>query len=299
MVNRGYNGLVIGGARNVGTDSNPANDVIWADSPTDGSAWINPTTTHNDFELPHLVANAYCVDVYLGDVPPTYPWSCLFGTSFAAPQVSGTAAAMIAQDSPTFSNWPEMSRAVLMATAFQSLSGQPEFSRLSSYAGGTGGKTDARQGAGMLNANYAYGLAQPGLWRVPGAAYGYSFRGRYAKSLDFTNDFGADGYANVSKDQWYISAAQTGRLRVAIAWDGTGTSSPQATTLDGDLDLQVINQSTGAVVCQSDTYDSSWEACDIPVTAGQTFRARLVVYQLSSGQPSTYFGVAWYNYQNP
>ena len=47
-------------------------------------------------------------------------------------------------------------------------------------------------------------------------------------------------------------------------------------TLDGDIDLRIHN-SSGDVVCNSSTYDSSWEACDIAVTAGQTIT-------LSTGQ---------------
>lgn len=60
-----------------------------------------------------------------------------------------------------------------------------------------------------------------------------------------------------------------------------------------DLDLYVFN-SAGAFVTFSSSWDSSGEAIDFAVTAGQTYTIKLG--RISSVVPQTYVGLAWYNY---
>lgn len=283
---RAYSTLVVGGSDDRGT---PQITDDWMYS---GSEWKNPVTAHGDFELPHLVAPAVCVEV--PDVP-----SCLDGTSFATPLVSATAAMVIKRDYSSFSSWPEMTRAVILGTSLQTVSTEARFTRLSYGTSGTGGGNDVKQGVGILHAKLAYDLADPANFRLPGSSA--ARLGRYRKQLDRNADFGTTEASNHSKDQWNMSAdVGLDRLRVVTVWDGTGTGTiggVGSTTLDGDMDLQVIDVTTGSVVCDSNTYDSSWEACDLAVTAGHAYRARLVSYW-SSGAQTTYLGVAWVNYSS-
>lgn len=91
----------------------------------------------------------------------------------------------------------------------------------------------------------------------------------------------------------------TGRLRAAIAWDATASCdsngvSCTASTLDADLDLMVYRDQDGALVCSSTTWDSSYEVCDLPVIAGETYTLKVVKHATPAA--STYFGIAWYNY---
>ena len=43
------------------------------------------------------------------------------------------------------------------------------------------------------------------------------------------------------------------------------------------------------LVCASQTWDSSWELCDIAVNAGEVYKAELT-------RNDTYVGIAWNNY---
>lgn len=298
--NRSYNTMIVGAAADRDFTASLDNDYMMdqnvhppnPETPPSmfGSSWLNPTTTHGDYELPHLVAHGEWIGVQGSGMSAGSS-----GTSFATPQVAAVAALMRTRDT-SFGGWPELLRAALLATSVKTLSDQPAFTYLSAYYGGSGGKTDVRQGAGMLNANLAYDIAAPANFRAPGTTA--AGKGRYPMTLALTGS-NWNATTNRSTFAWNI-AIESGmtRLRVAIAWDGTGTGTvggSGSTTLDADLDLEVVN-SSGTVVCNSTTYDGSWEACDLAVSAGQTYTARLVRW--SNSASSTYFGIAWYNY-NP
>lgn len=297
--NRAYNTMIVGAAADE-YDTASIDDDYMMDgnahppggdpSSMFGSSWLNPSTAHGDFELPHLVAHGERISVAGTGFEPPGGGS---GTSFAAPQVAAVAALMHSRDS-TFVVWPELLRASLLATSVKTVVGQPAFTNLSAYYGYSGGKTDVRQGSGMLNANSAYDIAAPANFRAPGTAG--AGKGRHSMILALTGS-NWNSTTNRSTFSWNI-AIESGmtRLRVAIAWDGTGTGTiggSGSTTLDADLDLEIVN-SSNVVVCNSTTYDGSWEACDLEVSSGQTYTARLVKW--SNNASSTFFGIAWYNY---
>ncbi len=271
--NRGHNYLVVGASDDKGTTSTSD------DSSSTFHSWRNPTSVHGDRELPHLAAPGTEVDVVGG--------TTVSGTSFSTPMVSGSALLIAARDWSTFNGWPEMSRAVLTAASVHPLEGSA-FSMLPA-------STDLRIGGGLLNARLATELADPANFRSPGSAG--AANGRYAKTLDFNLDFDSGGNSTLI---WNVTANVTGRLRAAIAWDSTATCDASGVScsndvLDGDIDLRIHN-SAGTVVCNSMTYDSSWEMCEIPVTAGQTFTLRLRKW--SQNANTTYLGIAWMNW-NP
>jgi hypothetical protein len=247
--------------------------TVFDDTQAGFSSWRNPTSLHGDFELPNVVAPGVNVDA-AGQIN-------LSGTSFSAPITTGAVMLAARADMGTFSFWPEMLRAVAIATAVHNVDGAA-LTRLPT--------ADIRDGAGLVNSFYATYLGQPSNYRAPGSAA--ASMGRHRKTLFFSNDFDALGNGF---DVYRIQAASTGRMRVAIAFDSTGSCGSSGCTdvLDADLDLHVRN-SAGQLVCTSVTFDSSWEVCDFPVTAGQTFTARLKKF--ATNAPSTYFGIAWLNW---
>lgn len=280
VMNGNYNGLIVGGADDLG-DTNRSNDVH---DPYTG--WGNLTTPHNDFELPHVVAPSFGM---------TIAGTWMNASSSASPQVTGVAALAAGRDPATFASWPEMKRAVVIATATGAMD-QPILTALAP-------PSDRRTGAGMVDAFQAADLGNPSSWAPPNGPL--KGPGRHARSLNFTTDFDAGG---VSKDQYNIhipGSCSSARLRVVIAWDGTAGCNANGeactgSTIDGDLDLQLYPTASyppspsGPAVCTSSSYDSSWEICDVPVVCGQDYIAKLKKW--STNAPSTYFGIAWYTY---
>ena len=271
VVNRHYNGLVVGGVDDRGTTGR-GDDIVWTDA-----SWRNPTSAHGDNEMPHVVAPAVSITAVgiTGD-----------GTSAASPIVTAIAALAGARDS-TFNSWPEMKRAVILATSTWRMNAGalPKLS--------TG--TDMAAGAGMADAFQAGALATPSYYHAPGSAA--DSRGRYATSVNFPGSFGTGGYYNGT---WDVHVDVTGRLRVTLTWDATAAGCDAdgmnctGSTLDADLDLEVWNSAMTILKCSSITFDSPWELCDFNVTAGENYRIK--VRQASYNASSTYMGVAWFNF---
>lgn len=267
--NRGHNALVVGGSDDKGTTT------FYDDTIYNCSSFRNPTSLHSDRELPNMIAPAVQVDS-VGLVAD--------GTSLAAPQVAGTVALVEARGSG-FGPWPEMKRAVMMASSYRNVDG----AALTSLPAG-----DMKDGAGLLDSAAAVQLADPANFRYPASAA--SMNGYGNASLNFASDF----TGSVGNPKWNIQGAPYGtHLRVVIAWDssatcGTSGSSCSADALDADLDLVLVDATTGGTVCQSSTYDSSWEACDVVTVANHQYRAELRKYGTNAA--STYLGIAWNTY---
>jgi hypothetical protein len=125
-------------------------------------------------------------------------------------------------------------------------------------------------------------------------------QGRIGSFLNFSTDFSN----NLSNDKYFMSAPNNGRLRATLAWDSTVTgcnssngSGCQGDQLDADLDLRVSQFVNGqwVEVCRSDTFDSSWEMCDMNAPAGSQFKADFILN--TTTQSGTDFGFAWSFYQ--
>jgi hypothetical protein len=272
--NRFYNGLVVGGSTdNFAGTWTKADDTVatWA-------GWQNfDTPISNDYELPNLIAPACCVSA-AGAICP----GC--GTSGSTPQVAGTAALVIARDPATFTNWPEMTRAVLMATATSRL----DAGTLTHL----GGVPDQRAGAGVLSASLAVALAAPATYDATGP------RGRFSAWVSFADDF--DPVTHWWNRQFHTGTGLNGRLRAVIAWDATPAGCDpvygdhcEGSTRDADLDLTILDDNTGAYT-SSWAFASSWEMVDIPVDVSHSYTIRVTMgYPVSWG---TYIGVAWYTY---
>lgn len=167
------------------------------------------------------------------------------------------------------------------------------------------GAIDRRQGAGLIDAALAVQLADASLLAGPG--YTAAPRGRDARWYEFASAFPYPSPPPFSMPDGFsapynILTDINGRLRVVIAWDASPNQCQangaecQAIALDGDLDLWVSKFSNGTwqAVCNSASNDSSWELCDIPVSAGEVYKAEVRRY--TAVKPGTYIGIAWNTY---
>ena len=129
-----YNVITVGGLDDQGT-AQWSDDTMYA-----CSSFGDPTSQNGDREKPELVAPA--ANIEMVDPGPAN-LAVDSGTSFAAPHVTGVTALLMQQNSRlTF--WPEITRAVLMASATHNIEGS---TRLSD-----------QDGAGGLAANRASGI---------------------------------------------------------------------------------------------------------------------------------------------
>jgi len=322
--NKGFNGLAVGATDDKGTAS------VADDTMACFSSWMNPVLSNgNDYELPHLVAPGMKVfSANLVNIPDTIASAdtCvgpatglpadLDGTSFSAPQVTGTALLILSEDPTSYNGWPEMSKATLMATATYNPSSDPPLSHFGSYYGEV--SIDRTAGVGLLDAGQAVTLANPQYFTPAGSSP--ASRGRWAGTLDLVGNFPPLN-GNVSNLVWHAEATNTGRMRVVIDWDGTGTGcsydggiSPwdynggtgswdfpiycNGSAEDADLDLLVFNdQNPGGNHCLSTSYNGTYEVCDFPVTVGETYSIYLAMQWANA--PTTGFSVAWNNYVVP
>ena len=108
----GYNVIAVGGIDDKGTVS-WADDKMYDLKPNDGSNSVNPTFPAGGREKPDVCA------VAVGVRDATAIWK---GTSFAAPAVAGTIALLI-QRQPWLAVWPEVTKAVVMASAIHNVTG--------------------------------------------------------------------------------------------------------------------------------------------------------------------------------
>ena len=299
--NRGYNSLIVGASDDRGSPNIFDSTIAWF------SSWVNPPRTHGDYELPNLVApgigiasaNMFDIPDMLDSSPRTGCPSNLSGTSFSAPQATGVASLVFNTDPSSFYGFPEMLKAVLMASTSVSVDGAG-FTSLSSSP-----SPDRKDGVGVLDAQAAIALGSSSYRSCPGCEA--MPRGRWAGTFDLVNGFDSNGY---STQQWNLVADRTGRMKVIGTWTGfplpcnfsdpiAGTYFPQycnSNELDADLDLVVWNLTAGTW-CVSGSWDSSWEGCDMQVTNGD--RLTVKMFLSAAYNSSTVLAVAWNNYPIP
>ncbi len=258
------NTVVVGGMDDKSTTTRSSHTLY------SSSSWKNPSTAHNDQELPYVVAPAVIV---------TADGKTDTGTSMATPMVTGTALLATSRNS-SLASWPEAIRAMLLATSAQNVDG----AALPYLPYG-----DHKDGAGVLNAAFMARLSATTYASPPGG--NYSSRGHDMRTLNFASDFNSStGYFN---NQWQVYTS-AGWTRVAIAWDGVGDRTNHM--LDGDLDLEVRYASNGNLICSSASYDNSWEVCE---WYGSATSVVIKVRKITATSTGTYFGLAWYSWTSP
>jgi hypothetical protein len=232
---KGYNILTAGGF----ADQNNASwsdDSIWGDS-NYIDPYIDGQGTHGDREKPDVAAVAVSVtsaDITQGD----NGFSASNGTSLAAPQVTGMVAQVIEREPFFWEAWPEVIRAVIMASAMHNVEGN---SRLSE-----------KDGAGGIDIATVSATVDNYWWYEREISYPADFTGNY---LSETFPF-------------FVSEGE--KVRVAICWDSNPSSDFQTNGTDQlatDLRLYVRDPN-GITVGYSGSKNNSYEIDEF--TAGQT-----------------------------
>ena len=211
------------------------------------------------------------------------------GTSAATAIVSG-AVAQIQQVNPELKTWPEACRAIVMASADEDVDTVP--------LNLTDGHDD-KDGAGEINVAAAGILAAPtnhvGLTQTSGVAAGFDFG-----TFNFLNQaqFLPQEYSWQPAQfatEYKISTPYSQQIRVVLAWNSTPMCYDPATctaneAIVPDLDLIIVNQTTGAFVQTSTSYDSNYEVVQFPANAGETYKVRILWY---GGGSHSWYAVAW------
>ncbi len=263
----GYSTLMVGAANDCATSGRTDDNIACFSGAT------NPSSS--DRELPMLVAPGQGIDAD--------GISCGDGTSFATPAVAGVAAHLIEKNNTHMNAWPELMRAVLMATAGENVDG----GRLTALPDYT---ADHRDGAGEVDARAAVDLADSAN-KMDGSntACGKGFDMAMLQSSSTAEN------AYYSEQYKLKTTSSARRARIVIAWDGTATcSDPSAGTcssssMDADLDLEVTD---GTSTWYSNSSDNTYEFLEIPVTANTEYTIKIYVYDWVTS--STFLGVAWY-----
>lgn len=227
-----YNVITVGGFEDKGT-SDWLDDTMWAKS-----SFVDPISQNGDREKPEVAAVATHISennkiiTTKGYSPWTYQ-TYAAGTSYAAPAVAAEAA-LLMQAYNNFKNWPEMTKAVIMASADHNIEGASKLSE--------------KDGAGGIDVSKAYET-------------GVGALGMVVYASDFPKHF-----------TFYATQGQ--KVRVVIVWDSHPDNNHPPTTdeLQSDLNLVVYGPS-GAMVDKSDSYDNSYEIAEFIAPAAGTYDA--------------------------
>jgi len=204
------------GAHDDYNDTNWAGDQMWGDS-----SYVNPYSVHNDREKPEVVAvgGNYVTSRAL---PYPNPPVGANGTSMAAPQVAGLAALLLQRDSDL--QWyPEVVKAIIMASATHNIEGPLSIPYPS--------QGDQKDGAGAINAELADRIAQVKGWADTPCDTSCWW-------LQEINDQQLPEGEHLERT---FNASQGDVIRVVISWwsDTDGPPYYSVDTLNIDLDLRI------------------------------------------------------------
>jgi hypothetical protein len=234
------------------------------------SVFRNPSTTHNDRELPEIAANGTGVSAVT---------EFDSGTSFAAPAAAGVVALLQDVDG-VLCSWPEGCRAILQAAAGRNV-------RDGTWWHDVVNGVDGRDGAGAVDARAGVTIAQQRRGRNSAATrHGWDV-GTLASS-----DFGADRLATFRYRVAVPSGVFFPTVKVVLAWDSAVTSFfgiPLFSALTVDFDL-LVRDSRGVLVASAASWDNSYEVAEFSAVRGETYE---IVIRRWSGTDSVWYGIAW------
>ena len=228
----GYNVLAVGNVNLGGTPAR-ANDVM-----AGTSSFVDPTSTHGDREKPEVSAPGTSIQMLSNGFP--WPGQTNSGTSFAAPQVAGTAARLI-QRKPFLGIWPEQLRAILMSSAVNNIEGATRLSDV--------------DGAGMIAVDTA------------------------ARILDDNRHGGRQVDCNTFGSSQVVSSttlAANQRLRAAISWTADPSAVDHANRPSADLDLEVRGPSGSFF---SASFDNTSEIVDLRAPVAGNYDVRVINFR--------------------
>lgn len=244
----GYNTITVG-------NFNDNNSTTWSDDFMDRcSSWRNPTSTHSDREKPEVAAPG----TNINSTTTASPWTGAIGsgTSFAAPMVTSMAGLLI-QRNWRLQTWPEVLKAIIMASAVHNIEGS---ARLSEF-----------DGAGGVVADIADNIAD-------------SFNGKWDGQI---YDCSAVSPLILARP-WLPSGVG---FRMVIAWDNDPAYSNYASQPSADLDLEILDPN-GYVVGRSASYDNTYEIVDTRLSTAGYYTVQVKKWRCDLSP--RYLGWAWY-----
>jgi hypothetical protein len=242
-----YNVVTVGGY-----DDRRTNDL--GDDVIDPCASFgNPVSLHGDRQKPELAAPS--VDVEVVTAGPAN-LQRVTGTSIAAPQVTAAAALLIERNG-RLSTWPEIVRALLMATATHNVEGNRRLSD--------------RDGAGGVRADIAAQLA--------------SDTGRW-NGLRYNCDTSTPSLLPLVT----VPASPGTRHRVVLSWSTDPADTHYGSQPSADIDLSVVD-ANGRTMASSMSFDNSFEIVEFDVVTAGSFTLRAHKFRCDS---SVWLGWAWH-----
>ncbi len=238
-----YNVITVGG-------TNDENTQEWKD---DGrylcSSYVDPVSPHNDRNKPEVSAVAENVN----STTTGNGWRTGSGTSYAAPVVAGEIALLIDRYG-NLRDWPEVTKAIVMATAVHD-----------TYTGPIRGNYDDQEGVGTVVASHAYNI--------------YFWEG----TTETATTLPKDKYLNVNAGE---------KVRFVITWDSHTWKTLWwwNDELKADLDLTIYDPN-GNSVGGSYTWDNNYEVVEFTAPVTGNYRARINDYRFDDSYE--YLGVAW------
>ncbi|MDJ0722662.1 MAG: peptidoglycan-binding protein [Desulfobacterales bacterium] len=261
---KGFNSITVGNHRDGAT------------AMSSQSVFKNPSSAHNDRELPDLSANGTTVAA-TGQTKS--------GTSFASPAVAGTVAVVQSVDA-TLKAWPEGCRAILLASAGRNIVGGTW------RQAATSSTTDGIDGSGALDTGEAARIT-----RVRSRRDAAAVRRGWDVGMLRTRDLRANGTSNF-RYRVQVPASGARRLKAALAWsskikytaDASLTPPVKVTESKLTVDLDLYVYLGGALVAHSSTFDNSFEIVEFDAQAGSTYEIRIKRF---SGTDWAWYGLAW------
>ncbi|HFD12942.1 MAG TPA: hypothetical protein ENJ32_10810 [Crenotrichaceae bacterium] len=249
-----------------------------ASAMSSSSIFKNPTTAHNDRELPEISANGTSVTT----VGLTFS-----GTSMSSPAVTGSVA-LLQNAVTTLRHWPEGIRALLFAgahTNIKSHPGIPGSSATHSWWDDVSAGNDGFDGSGALDVYQSQQISK-NRWNGVPLSRGWdigSIHDSKVKNGYFTEEYEV-------KVPW--SLLQKVPVKVALAWNSTATlnGGTYSSSLDIDLDIHIYNAS-GHLVAYSVSWDNSYEIAEFMANRNQTYTVK--IRRFSGAGDFSWFGIAW------
>ncbi|RYZ28266.1 MAG: hypothetical protein EOO10_10140 [Chitinophagaceae bacterium] len=241
------------------------------------STFRNPSSPHNDRELPEICA--------LGENITAVGLVDWGGTSFASPAVAGSVA-ILQSISPVIKVYPEAVRALLLTGSKRNVDGGLWYQDLKRTP-----KVDQKDGTGALNIYESITIAkkpyQPKKLALD--------KGWDCGRLD-ASSFGPD---KISLNEWKIIVpSDRTHVKISLAWNSNVNYTEiwkfkflKDTTLDMDLDI-VVFDAKNTLVAASSSFDNSYEIADYIAPGGQPLTVKLRSYSIKPTAWS-YFGIAW------
>jgi len=242
----GYNTLTVGGFN----DNNTVTRV--GDSIYNCSSFTDPTSANSDREKPEIVAPA----VSIRTTNTTNGFTAGSGTSYAAPGVNGLAALMRGGD-PGIGIYPELTKAIIMATSTWNIEGNAVISD--------------NDGVGAIDPLAAMQVLQRS-----------------------SGDHWASGYMSCNSTFPFNGTAALvagRRTRVVTVWHQDTTFVNYETLPGADLALTVRDPSN-AQVADADRWDDTWEVAEFTPSVSGTYTISIGKWRCDKAPK--YIAVAWY-----